>query len=338
VDINSGFGRGRADWIHANSVTFDAAHDVLLLGGAYTSEVYVIDHAAPSETPLVATSTAGGGTAAGSLLYRFGSSRFGEQHDVRVVACDTICFTVFNNGRYRDATTCAFASDGALQTDCGSEVLLVTLPSKALLLSPPEQGLEQVAVDTLFDAGTVTSLLGEDDGGDFLRLCTAHGASCVRQRRFFSLILASAQLVGMVRTAGSYLAITVGVAGTYFEVAFDPTTAAYSDVRFVHQNFGVVASQQPPELLGECALPSLVGLSRTPNSGWSTSVFHAMRYAESYLQRCQPEAPPPPAPGSACPSLATQTCQLSSDQVLGRCACAFHWGTDCPVGVQLTCL
>lgn len=54
VDINSGEGHAKADWVHANSLVYDAEHDVLLLGGAYTREVYVIDHSAPSETPLMA--------------------------------------------------------------------------------------------------------------------------------------------------------------------------------------------------------------------------------------------------------------------------------------------
>lgn len=48
VDINSGVGHAKADWVHANSLAYDADNDVLLMGGAYTSEVYVIDHAAPS--------------------------------------------------------------------------------------------------------------------------------------------------------------------------------------------------------------------------------------------------------------------------------------------------
>ena len=61
---------------------------------------------------------------------------------------------------------------------------------------------------TLFDAQTVSSLVGE--GSDFLRICEP-GGGCLVQRRFFSLILASAQLVGSPFAAGSYLSINVGV-------------------------------------------------------------------------------------------------------------------------------
>ena len=28
VDVNSGVGRAKADWVHANSIAYDAAHDV----------------------------------------------------------------------------------------------------------------------------------------------------------------------------------------------------------------------------------------------------------------------------------------------------------------------
>ena len=120
VDVNSGSGHDKADWVHANSLVYDAEHDVLLLGGAYTSEVYIIDHSAPRERPLLVVE---GGVASGSLLYRWGSGRLGEQHDVRVTGCaagasSSVCFSVFNNGRYRSAGACAFGPDGAQTTSC----------------------------------------------------------------------------------------------------------------------------------------------------------------------------------------------------------------------------
>ena len=289
VDINSGVGHAKADWVHANSVVYDAQNDLLLLNGAYTSEVYVINHAAPSETPLMIAN------ASRSLLYRFGSARFGEAHDVRVVPCaGAICFSLFNNGRYRAAggAACAFDSNGALTTsECGSEVLLVTLP-KSTLTSPP--AASSVSVQTIFDSSTVTSLL-EDGSGHFLQVCDRDGIKCLQHRRFFSLILASAQLVGPPFSKSSYVGVMVGTAGTYFEAYYDASTRTYSDVRLVYQNFGALkAAQQPAVPVPQCELPNLVGLSRTRNSGWSTSVFHAMRYADGHLStRCTPPSAPP---------------------------------------------
>ena len=287
VDINSGFGRDKADWVHANSLAYDSTHDILLLGGAYTSEVYVIDHSAPSEAPLMVNGS-------GSLLYRFGSDRFGEQHDVSVISCEAaICFTVFNNGRYRDRPACRFDANGTQATDCQSEVLLVTLPIAVLTGPVP---LAAIHVQTLFDARTVPSLL-DGDSGSFLQICDRSGM-CQEQRIFFSLILASAQLIGSPFTPGSYLTVNLGTSGTYFEVAFVSTSGTYSDVRFVHQNFAeIVSAQQPPAVVEQCTLPALVSLSRTSNSGWSTSVFHTRRYPLSFLTACPSPSPPPLSPG-----------------------------------------
>jgi hypothetical protein len=157
-----------------------------------------------------------------------------------------------------------------------------------------------VTYRTLFDATTVASLLGDGADGSFLRLCDPSGA-CVTQSRFMSLILASAELVGAPFAAGSYLSVMVGTYGTYFEVYLDAASGTYSDVRLVYQNFAqIVGAQQPPALGTQCALPPLVGLSRTAFSGWSTSVFHVQRYAAGYITTCV--APSPPAPPSPPPS------------------------------------
>ena len=212
VDVNSGVGAAKADWVHANSLVYDAINDVLLMGGAYTSEVYVIDHAAPSEaSPRLPPSSS-----SSSLLHRIGADRFGEQHDVRVVACadDALCFTVFNNGRYRAAgAACSFGANGTQTSECGSEALLVSLPRATIAAQRRRQGpvrddddgdtddlTEEVGpaagpptVTILFDAATVPSLLGEGEG-PFLRICDHAAGACLEQSRFFSLILSSAQV------------------------------------------------------------------------------------------------------------------------------------------------
>lgn len=383
VDINSGEGHAKADWVHANSLVYDAEHDVLLLGGAYTREVYVIDHSAPSETPLMAAGS-------GSLLLRVGSDRFGEQHDVRLARCapreaadeahgdgsgngesggaptshmggggysymdegrsdraggysytadggeergapERLCFTVFNNGRYRASEMCAFnATSGAqlASSDCGSEVIHVTVARASL--GNGAANMSEVQIRVLFDAQTVPSLLGDGSegggagggagGGPFLRICEREGGACLTQSRFFSLILSSAALVGAPFANGSYVSILVGVYGTYFEAYWSPQTGSYTDVRFVYQNGAQIqADQQPPAIGAQCTLPALVGLSRTAASGWSTSVFHAMRYAHGYLPAaCTSPPPPPPA----------ATCVVSSEQAGRRCICQHVFSAD----------
>jgi len=214
-------------------------------------------------------------------------------------------------------------------------VLLVTLP-RTVLSAPPASS--SVSVSVLFDGSTVSELLG-DGSGHFLQICDREGA-CLRQSGFFSLILASAQLVGAPFGAGSYLSIVVGVYGTYFEAYYSSASGAYSDVRLVYQNFGKIAgNQQPPELLRQCSVPGFVGLSRTPNSGWTTSVFHAQRYAHGHLADALcavgPSPPRPPPWPPAHPSPPAFTCEAPPPEVIAAggaefCRHCFQCSAYCP--------
>ena len=246
-------------------------------------------------------------------------------------APERLCFTVFNNGRYRASEMCAFnATSGAqlASSDCGSEVIHVTVARASL--GNGAANMSEVQIRVLFDAQTVPSLLGDGSegggagggagGGPFLRICEREGGACLTQSRFFSLILSSAALVGAPFANGSYVSILVGVYGTYFEAYWSPQTGSYTDVRFVYQNGAQIqADQQPPAIGAQCTLPALVGLSRTAASGWSTSVFHAMRYAHGYLPAaCTSPPPPPPA----------ATCVVSSEQAGRRCICQHVFSAD----------
>ena len=148
-----------------------------------------------------------GDGAPASLLYRFGAGRFGEQHDVRVLSCeDGLCFTVFNNGRY-EKSGCTFDGNGVQETDCSSEVLLTTLPLAVLDPSQATPPATEVVVQALFNASTLPDGLLGDGSGKFLRL--TDGSDVRELDPFFSLILASAQLVGEPFTNGSYLSVMV---------------------------------------------------------------------------------------------------------------------------------
>jgi len=63
----------RADWIHTNSVDFDAANDLILISSKRLNEIYVIDH---STTTDEARGSRGGKRGhGGDLLYRWGHPR-----------------------------------------------------------------------------------------------------------------------------------------------------------------------------------------------------------------------------------------------------------------------
>mmetsp|Transcript_7885 Transcript_7885/g.23148 ORF Transcript_7885/g.23148 Transcript_7885/m.23148 type:complete len:1157 (+) Transcript_7885:61-3531(+) len=317
VPINSGSGKQKADWVHANSLVYDAEKDVLLMGGAYTNEVYVINHTSPSETPLM------GDGAPASLLYRFGAGRFGEQHDVRVLPCeDGLCFTVFNNGRY-EKNGCTFDGNGVQETDCSSEVLLTTLPLAVLDPSQATPPATEVVVQTLFNASTLPDGLLGDGSGKFLRLTNGSDVPELELDPFFSLILASAQLVGEPFTNGSYLSVMVGTTGTLFEAYWDASgLGAYSDVRLVWQ----VPGENPlgpgkgkaPTVLN-CTLPGLQKLSDTPNAGWTTRAFNAQRYSPDIVG-CQPPSPPPAPPIAPPPPSPPSILCTNPVPVQGGCA------------------
>lgn len=104
---------GRADWMHVNSVDYDARNDLVVISSHNTNEIYVIDH---GTTTAEAASHAGGKRGkGGDLLYRWGNPRaYGAgtvkdqqlfaQHDARFLA-DGVPgaghLMIFDNGQGR---------------------------------------------------------------------------------------------------------------------------------------------------------------------------------------------------------------------------------------------
>lgn len=102
------------DWLHTNSVDYDAEHDLVLLSSPRLSEIYVVDH---STTTSEAASHAGGKRGhGGDLLWRYGNPKnygaggdadrrlFG-QHDARWIAAGRPGaghVLAFNNGAGRE--------------------------------------------------------------------------------------------------------------------------------------------------------------------------------------------------------------------------------------------
>ncbi|MEP7265189.1 MAG: aryl-sulfate sulfotransferase [Bacteroidota bacterium] len=102
-----------ADWLHINSIDYNAALDQILLSSHNLSEIWVIDH---STTSLEAASHSGGNSnKGGDLLYRWGNpqsynrgtpgdKKFFGQHNAQWIAAglkDENKIMVFNNGLQR---------------------------------------------------------------------------------------------------------------------------------------------------------------------------------------------------------------------------------------------
>lgn len=102
---------GSADWMHTNSVSYDAELDLIVISARNFSEILVIDHSTTIEQ--AAGSEGGRHGRGGDLLWRWGNSKnygrgdaakrtlFG-QHDARWTRSDSaVAVTVFNNGQGR---------------------------------------------------------------------------------------------------------------------------------------------------------------------------------------------------------------------------------------------
>lgn len=101
LDVNYHAGETDKDWLHTNSIAYNAELDQILISSRDFNELWVIDHDVPAD--LVST-------AAGHLLYRWGNPEaygrgnegdrvFHSQHDARWI--DNGQMMVFSNGNER---------------------------------------------------------------------------------------------------------------------------------------------------------------------------------------------------------------------------------------------
>jgi len=111
INLNTNFGPGHVDWLHANSIDYEPTLDQILLSFSGIDEIVVIDH---STTVSEAASSNGGlAQSGGDLLFRWGNihnylvdtsyqqSLF-KQHSARWVyprEGELLGFSFFNNGR-----------------------------------------------------------------------------------------------------------------------------------------------------------------------------------------------------------------------------------------------
>ncbi len=97
-----------ADWVHLNSIAYDAERDEIVLSARSPSEIWVIDHS--TTTAEAASSRGGRWNKGGDFLYRWGNksmyrqgtpeeATLGHQHNAQFVRDDEnrLGFLVFNN-------------------------------------------------------------------------------------------------------------------------------------------------------------------------------------------------------------------------------------------------
>lgn len=114
LDINYiGSSSGGANWIHFNSVQYNAELDQIALTSKHTGEIYIIDHS--TTTAEAATSSGGIYNKGGDFLYRWGNSAVYKQgtiedqklfgphyaHWIGKGSEDEGKIIVFNNGEHR---------------------------------------------------------------------------------------------------------------------------------------------------------------------------------------------------------------------------------------------
>lgn len=131
VDINFGIRRGGADWIHMNSVDYNADLDQIVMSARWFNEVWIIDHSTTKEE--AAGHTGGRHGKGGDLLYRWGNPyayfagfefdrQLWAQHDARWIdkgSPGAGNLMVFNNGDRRAGR--GFSSVDEFKTPVGKD-------------------------------------------------------------------------------------------------------------------------------------------------------------------------------------------------------------------------
>jgi len=113
IDINYNVDEDNVDWLHINSIDYNADLDQIMIGSPHFNELWIIDHS--TSTFEASTNSGGNSNKGGDLLYRWGNpfaykrglesdQKFLFQHDCRWVEKglpDEGKIMIFNNGEQR---------------------------------------------------------------------------------------------------------------------------------------------------------------------------------------------------------------------------------------------
>ncbi len=113
LDINFFQSQGKKDWMHCNSISYNALLDEIMISSRTMSEIYIIDHS--TTTIQAASSTGGYHNKGGNIIYRWGNPQVYQQggindrklfgqHDAHWIPENYIDggnIMIFNNGRDR---------------------------------------------------------------------------------------------------------------------------------------------------------------------------------------------------------------------------------------------
>ncbi|MCK5137981.1 MAG: aryl-sulfate sulfotransferase [Bacteroidales bacterium] len=130
LDVNYlGSTSGGANWIHINSVQYNAELDQIALTSKHLSEIYIIDHS--TTTAEAATSSGGNYNKGGDFLYRWGNPFAYKQGTVKDQKLFGPHYTHWIGKGLKDAGKIIVFNNGEHRVPKYSEVFIITPPASA---------------------------------------------------------------------------------------------------------------------------------------------------------------------------------------------------------------
>lgn len=204
------------DWVHLNSIDYNAELDQIMIGSPFFSEIWIIDHS--TTTAEAKTGTGGASNRGGDLLYRWGNPQvykagtdedriFYGQHDPHWIASDDgYSIIVFNNGQER--------------SEPYSTIEKMDLPF--------------VALDASYEIG---------DDGTFLPETSELVYQAPNKLDFFSAIVSGVQILD-----GGGLLINEGINGRFFEL--NSSNEIVWEYKSPITNKGILCSKEASSVTG----------------------------------------------------------------------------------------